>query len=163
MRRWFLNFLAAVWKKKINSKILLALKRQKTQTNSKDCSERQKVFCSGFFLRRFAGRIFIISTKFQRSKQKLYFNFLNKKAAKYYENHQCSYKKYWLDLQNLLPPKKSSCDSIPLKWKEQRPPVLEPSSTLFAFGALVQYWGSLRRRKRTHIEELYQTKMKFCT
>ncbi len=76
------------------------MKTLKTQTNSKDCSEREKVFCSGFFQRRFAGRIFIISTKFQRSKQKLYFNFLNKKAAKYYENHQCSYKKHWLDLQN---------------------------------------------------------------
>jgi hypothetical protein len=55
------------------------------------------------------------------------------------------------------PKKKSSCDTIPLKWKEQRPPVLEPSSTLFAFGARVQYWGGLRRRKRTHVEQLYQT------
>ncbi len=74
-------------RKKINLKILLALKTLKTQTNSKDCSERQKVFCPGFFLRRFAGRIFIISTKFQRSKQKLHFDFLNKNIMKTISAH----------------------------------------------------------------------------
>jgi hypothetical protein len=37
-------------------------------------------------------RIFRISERFHRSEQKLYLNFLHRKAAKYCENHQCSNK-----------------------------------------------------------------------
>ncbi len=45
--------------------------------------------------------------------QKLYFFFLHKKAFKYCEQHQRSYKKYLLDFQNSNK-KYSFCSSIPL-------------------------------------------------